>query len=73
MVGERTQRIVDTLNAFVIDHGGRVYLTKDALTRPEDFRSMEPRLTEFNRVRRHWDPQNKLRSALSERLLGDSR
>jgi decaprenylphospho-beta-D-ribofuranose 2-oxidase len=73
MRGEHTQRIVDALNAFVINHGGRIYLAKDALTRPEDFRSMEPRLTEFNRVRRHWDPQNTLRSALSERLLGDSR
>ena len=63
--------MVDRLNALVIDEGGRVYLTKDAFTRPEHFRTMEPRLEGWNAVRRKWDPQGRLKSALSLRVLGD--
>lgn len=69
----KTQRLVDRLNELVIAEGGRNYLTKDALTRPEHFHAMEPRLDAFNAVRRKWDPQGKLRSAQSVRLLGDAR
>ncbi|MGH0029412.1 MAG: FAD-binding oxidoreductase [Myxococcota bacterium] len=67
----RTQALVDAMNAIVIEAGGRIYLTKDALTRPEDLRAMEPRLERFLEVRRKWDPQGRLRSAQSERLFGD--
>jgi decaprenylphospho-beta-D-ribofuranose 2-oxidase len=70
--GLRTQQLVDALNELVIEAGGRVYLAKDALTRPEHFQAMEPRLALWNQVRRRWDPHGKLRSALSVRLLGDS-
>jgi decaprenylphospho-beta-D-ribofuranose 2-oxidase len=70
-VDERTQRIVDLANEFVIEAGGRIYLTKDRFTRPEHFRAMEPRLDEFLAVRRRWDPDRRLRSAQSVRLLGD--
>ncbi|MBM4380437.1 MAG: FAD-binding oxidoreductase [Deltaproteobacteria bacterium] len=68
---DRTQGIVDALNAFVIAEGGRIYLSKDAFTRPEDFRRMEPRLDAFLAVRRKWDPERRIRSAQSVRLLGD--
>lgn len=66
------QRIVDALNAFVIDAGGRIYLTKDRFTRPEDFRRMEPRLDRFLAARAKYDPARRLRSAQSVRILGDS-
>jgi hypothetical protein len=33
---------------------------------------MEPRLAEFLRVRRRWDPEGRLRSAQSVRLFGDT-
>jgi decaprenylphospho-beta-D-ribofuranose 2-oxidase len=33
---------------------------------------MEPRLETFLAVRRRWDPEGKLRSAQSVRLLGDA-
>ena len=69
---KKTQPFVDSLNELVIAEGGRIYLTKDAFTRAEHFRAMEPRADAFNAVRRRWDPQAKLRSALSVRLLGDS-
>lgn len=64
-----TQRVVNELNAFVIAEGGRIYLTKDTLTLPSDFARMEPRLAAFDEVRRKYDPQRKLRSHQSERLL----
>jgi FAD/FMN-containing dehydrogenase len=71
MRGESTQVLVDALNRHVLDAGGRIYLAKDALTRPEDFRAMEPRLDGWNTVRKRWDPEGVFKSALSVRLLGD--
>jgi FAD/FMN-containing dehydrogenase len=68
---EKTQATTDALNEIVVAAGGRIYLTKDALTRPDHFRAMEPRLDAWNAVRRKWDPDGKIRSALSVRLLGD--
>lgn len=68
----RTQRLVDALNEFVIAAGGRVYLAKDALTRAEHYRAMDPRLPAWQAVRRQWDPHAKLRSAQSVRLFGDA-
>ena len=65
-----TTAFVGRLNELVISEGGRVYLAKDALTTPEHFRAMEPRLEEFLRIRRQWDPEGRIRSALSVRLFG---
>ena len=65
-----TQSLVDTLNELVIREEGRIYLAKDAMTRPGHFRAMEPRLDEFLRVRRQWDPHGRIRSAQSVRLFG---
>jgi FAD/FMN-containing dehydrogenase len=70
-VRDGTQALVDRLNAFVIDQGGRIYLAKDGFTRAEDFALMEPRLERFQEVRRTWDPDLTLRSAQSVRVLGD--
>jgi FAD/FMN-containing dehydrogenase len=66
-----TQRIVDRLNEAVIAEGGRIYLAKDSFTRPEHFRAMEPRLGKWSAVRRRWDPELRIRSAQSVRVLGD--
>ncbi|MGH7788674.1 MAG: hypothetical protein ACRERC_17525, partial [Candidatus Binatia bacterium] len=70
-VDARTQALVDGLNEIVIAEGGRIYLAKDAFTRAEHFRAMEPRLDAFNAVRRRWDPEGRLKSAQSIRVLGD--
>jgi FAD/FMN-containing dehydrogenase len=70
-VRKDTPALIDALNECVIKEGGRIYLAKDAFTRAEHFRAMEPRLEEFQRVRRIWDPNRKLRSAQSVRLFGD--
>jgi FAD/FMN-containing dehydrogenase len=70
-VSPDVQRIVDSLNEFVIAAGGRIYLTKDRFTRAEHFRAMEPRLPSFLAARAKWDPRQRLRSAQSVRLFGD--
>jgi FAD/FMN-containing dehydrogenase len=66
-----TRALVEELAEVVIAEGGRVYLAKDAFVRADQFRRMEPRLPEFERVRGEWDPDRRLRSAQSVRLFGD--
>lgn len=69
-VRDGLQELVDRLNRFVLDCGGRIYLTKDAFTRRDHFQAMEAdRLPAFQEVRRRWDPEGRLRSALSARLI----
>lgn len=68
---KKTPILIDRLNELVIAEGGRIYLTKDTFTRAEHFRAMEPRLDAFNAVRRKWDPEVRIRSSQSVRLLGD--
>lgn len=70
-VRDDTQALVDALNEQVIADGGRVYLAKDAFTRPEHFRRMEPRLDSFLEVRRRWDPDGRILSAQWARLMGE--
>jgi FAD/FMN-containing dehydrogenase len=69
--GGASDRLVHALNEEVARAGGRVYLAKDALTRPEHFAAMAPRLKEWQAARDRWDPARRFRSALSVRLLGD--
>lgn len=65
-----TQALVDRMNECVLSEGGRIYLAKDALTRAEHFRAMEPRLDRFLEIRRRWDAEGRIRSAQSVRLFG---
>lgn len=67
------QGTIDRLNEAVLEEGGRIYLTKDRFTRAEHFAAMEPeRLPAFLAVRRRYDPEGRLRSAQSVRMLGDA-
>jgi FAD/FMN-containing dehydrogenase len=67
-----TQAVIDRLNEATLREGGRIYLTKDAFTRAEHFQAMDgERIARFAAVRRRWDPQLRLRSAQSVRVLGD--
>jgi FAD/FMN-containing dehydrogenase len=68
---KKTPALVSRLNELVLAEGGRIYLTKDTFTKAEHFRAMEPRLEAFNAVRRAWDPDARIRSVQSVRLLGD--
>lgn len=67
-----TQSMIDTLNEFVIAEQGRINLCKDFLTRAKHFQAMEDRLDQWQAIRNRWDPQRRIRSAQSVRLLGDS-
>lgn len=67
-----TQTLIDRLNEATLREGGRIYLTKDAFTRADHFRAMDgERIEQFQAVRRRWDPELRLRSAQSVRVLGD--
>lgn len=66
-----TPALVQELAELVIAEGGRIYLAKDGFARADQWRRMEPRLAEFERVRAVWDPHRRLRSAQSVRLMGD--
>jgi FAD/FMN-containing dehydrogenase len=70
-IRDNTPTLVSALNEAVIRAGGRIYLAKDAFSRPEHFAKMEPRLDTWRSVRDAWDPTHSIRSAQSERLLGD--
>ena len=56
------------LDALLLDHGGRLYLAKDAATTPETFAAMYPRLDEFRAIRARLDPKNRLSSSQARRL-----
>jgi len=64
-----TPALIHALNECVLKEGGRIYLAKDAFTTAAHYRAMDGRLDEFLRVRRRWDPEGRLRSAQSARLL----
>lgn len=66
---DRTQGLVDSLNEHVRAAGGRIYLAKDAFSRREDLAAMDPRLERFQAIRRQWDSEGVLRSAMSRRLF----
>ena len=63
-----TEQMVHMLNDFVVGHGGRVYLAKDAFTRPDHFRQMYPRVDEFLAVKKKYDPDNRFTSVQAQRL-----
>jgi FAD/FMN-containing dehydrogenase len=65
-----TPGIVARLNEAVLAEGGRIYLAKDAFTSASDFAKMEPRLPAFLEIKRRWDPEWRIESALSRRLFG---
>jgi decaprenylphospho-beta-D-ribofuranose 2-oxidase len=56
------------MDQILINHGGRLYLAKDAVTTAESFAAMYPRLEEFRKVREHVDPDNRLASSLARRV-----
>ena len=56
------------LDRMTLDHGGRIYLAKDAVLRSEDFATMYSKLETFRAVQRKLDPQQRLSSSLARRL-----
>lgn len=60
--------LLERLDAITADHGGRVYLTKDARVSPDRFAAGYPRLNEFCTVRRQYGLDKRFSSLLSQRL-----
>jgi len=60
--------VLDDLDEIVMEHGGRVYLAKDARLRPEVLRKMYPELGAWMKVKAAVDPTTRFISALSRRL-----
>jgi decaprenylphospho-beta-D-ribofuranose 2-oxidase len=64
----RLGRLLDDWDDRVAACGGRVYLAKDARTRPDALAAMYPRLDDWRAVRARLDPGGVLRSDLQRRL-----
>jgi decaprenylphospho-beta-D-ribofuranose 2-oxidase len=56
------------LERITLDHGGRVYLAKDARLSPEGFAAMYPKLERFREALRELDPEGRIQSDLARRL-----
>lgn len=66
--------LLDKLDRIVLQHGGRVYLAKDARLSAESFRAMYPRYEEWLKIKNAVDPQNRFSSSLARRLgIGEGR
>lgn len=63
-----TLALLDTLDSLVLDHGGRVYLAKDARLAATTFARMYPQLEAWREIRRSLDPDGLFLSALGQRL-----
>jgi decaprenylphospho-beta-D-ribofuranose 2-oxidase len=66
--GEELFALLRKFDDLVLEHGGRVYLAKDACLDPEKFRLMYPRFPEWMEIKRRVDPGDRFRSELSRRL-----
>jgi len=56
------------IEAIVRDHGGRLYVAKDALMQADTFAAMFPKLDEFREVLAQLDPDQRFQSDMSRRL-----
>jgi decaprenylphospho-beta-D-ribofuranose 2-oxidase len=60
--------LLHELDDIVRDSGGRVYLAKDAVLRPEVFAGLYPKLDQFRAIKQKLDPRGRLSSSLARRL-----
>lgn len=60
--------LLNQLDETVLQHGGRIYLAKDARLSAESFRIMYPCYAEWLKIKNEVDPQNRFSSSLSRRL-----
>ncbi len=61
-------KLLGALDRTVLDHGGRIYLAKDASLVAGAFREMYPRLVRFQSVKNAIDPEGLLSSSQARRL-----
>lgn len=63
-----TFRLLDELDRIVLEHEGRLYLTKDARMQPAVFKAMYPRWETFEEIRARYHAHGKFASLQSRRL-----
>jgi FAD/FMN-containing dehydrogenase len=66
--GDSTKQLTERLDATVLDHGGALYLAKDAVGTAATFARMYPRLDEFRAIRERLDPTGRFVSTQARRL-----
>lgn len=66
--GEETLKTLKLLDEIVLSYSGRVYLAKDAVLSPENFRKMYANYPAFLSVKQKIDSNNIFQSSLSRRL-----
>ncbi len=57
-----------SLDAILLDYGGRIYTAKDFSTDAATFAVMYPRFDEFLALKEQFDPENRFSSSMSRRL-----
>lgn len=60
---------LDELDKIVLQYGGRLYLSKDARMKPEILQAGYPHLAQFLSIVKKYNPENRIHSAQSDRLL----
>lgn len=60
--------LLDRLDAIVLEHGGRIYLTKDVRVSAENFQKGYPMIEQFRAVKKRFDPQGRFASLQSQRV-----
>ena len=60
--------LLDELDAIVLDHGGRIYLAKDARMSETVFKAGYPDWERFLAIKQQVDPNTRFRSAQSDRI-----
>jgi len=60
---------LDELDEIVLGYGGRLYLSKDSRMKPEIFMKGYPRVKEFLQIINQYNPNFRVKSDLSDRLL----
>lgn len=67
-VSQSSLMLLDRLDQIMLEHGGRLYLAKDARAQANIVKAGYPRLSEFQDVRRRWGLEDKFHSLQSQRL-----
>ena len=60
---------LDELDQVVLQHGGRLYMSKDARMKPEVLAAGYPELEKFKQIVKKYNPSVKIRSIQSDRLF----
>ena len=67
-IREQTKALTRTLDAMVIEAGGRIYLGKDSFIDAANFRMMYPEIDQWLAIKAKYDPQNVFTSNLGRRV-----